>query len=505
MGMAASQVNFLGLTGRKADILRQQQKLSNEKMALTRDMQKVSREYQRGLNEKVLKWSNNSGASYEVLSYNNLMRPSNMNLNKAYLLTDMNDKIVIDSKYKKYAEMISPNGKAGGDWESNRVAILSELTGYDASTVESYVNSKDEYLSTKKVLQDISANCPGKKDISLKKFLNIMPTVGWANDGSVWYINNNYDSNAYGHSKPNQMDESYFSEELDIGGKGTVFFRTHSSMYDFYEEIVNNLEKQNWFTPEQIAAFRQAGKDFTDDRLRNDDGWGWNTQPEQSDDVGNVGRTFNTVNLIDGLLDHYRYICKRDGIDSGMYDDGTDDKTFYVRDKSYDNWQAEYEPARVAHENAINNYNQFTEDVRRKIDFYEEIFSAIAEKGWSYNDNIDDTDYLNQMLQNNLYTITTIDRNIEYDDLEEKSFYKNEYVTRIADNFEKIFTVNDSDAREEALAEYEYKKNLINQKETRIDLRMQDLSTELSAINQMMQGIETVKKDNIERTFGIFG
>ena len=140
MGMAASQVNFLGLTGRKADILRQQQKLSNEKMALTRDMQKVSREYQRGLNEKVLKWSNNSGASYEVLSYNNLMRPGTMNLNKAYLLTDMNDKILVDSNYKKYAEMISANGKAGGNWSGvQRAQILSELTGISLEKISSKV------------------------------------------------------------------------------------------------------------------------------------------------------------------------------------------------------------------------------------------------------------------------------------------------------------------------------------------------------------------------------
>ena len=33
---------------------------------------------------------------------------------------------------------------------------------------------------------------------------------------------------------------------------------------------------------------------------------------------------------------------------------------------------------------------------------------------------------------------------------------------------------------------------------------MKNLETEQSAINQMLQGLEQVKNDNIERTFSIF-
>ena len=65
--------------------------------------------------------------------------------------------------------------------------------------------------------------------------------------------------------------------------------------------------------------------------------------------------------------------------------------------------------------------------------------------------------------------------------------------------------MNDTDLREQALVDYEYKKSIISQKESRIDTRMQDLQTEQSAINQMLQGLETVKKENIDRTMNIFG
>ena len=137
MGMAASQARLLQLTSRKNDIGYELTRLSNDKVSLSREMQKVSRKYQDSLNQKVLKWSNNNGVSYIDLSYNNLMKPSTMNQNKPYLLTDQNDKIVIDSEYKKYAEMISPNGSTGGNWESVRTQVLAELTGIDATKIAS--------------------------------------------------------------------------------------------------------------------------------------------------------------------------------------------------------------------------------------------------------------------------------------------------------------------------------------------------------------------------------
>ena len=79
MGMAASQVSLLQLTSRKNAIGNQLQDLSMQKMSLSRDMQRVTRNYQNALNSKTLKWSNNGGASYVDLSYANLMQPSSTN------------------------------------------------------------------------------------------------------------------------------------------------------------------------------------------------------------------------------------------------------------------------------------------------------------------------------------------------------------------------------------------------------------------------------------------
>ena len=143
MGMAASQVRLLQLTARKNSIGWQLENLSMQKMALSRDMQKVTLNYQNALSSKTLKWSNNSGATYVDLSYANLMRPGSANQNKPYLITNSAGKVVIDNQYKKYAEMISPDGAAGGDYESNRTAILESLTGISADKIENGVNTSN--------------------------------------------------------------------------------------------------------------------------------------------------------------------------------------------------------------------------------------------------------------------------------------------------------------------------------------------------------------------------
>ena len=54
MGMSASQVRFLSLQHRKNDIGRELTTLSNRKMGLSRDLNRVSKNYTDALNKTVL-------------------------------------------------------------------------------------------------------------------------------------------------------------------------------------------------------------------------------------------------------------------------------------------------------------------------------------------------------------------------------------------------------------------------------------------------------------------
>jgi hypothetical protein len=140
------------------------------------------------------------------------------------------------------------------------------------------------------------------------------------------------------------------------------------------------------------------------------------------------------------------------------------------------------------------------------LNYYDLLFQTIADNGWTHNYQVEDSEYLNQMLQNNDYYLTTIEKNKCYDsskktDERNTQFY---YDTTIASNFENLFMVNDSDARNDALVDYEYKKGIISSKEERVDVRMKNLESENAAISKMLESIDKVKSDNIERTFGIW-
>ena len=100
--------------------------------------------------------------------------------------------------------------------------------------------------------------------------------------------------------------------------------------------------------------------------------------------------------------------------------------------------------------------------------------------------------------------MTTVERGHEYDTDSGELVWDNNYSTDIASNFKNIFIVNDSDARDEALTIYENKKAIINNKESKVDTRMRNLETELSAIKQMMQSVEEQIGKNIETNMSTF-
>ena len=60
---------------------------------------------------------------------------------------------------------------------------------------------------------------------------------------------------------------------------------------------------------------------------------------------------------------------------------------------------------------------------------------------------------------------------------------------------------NDADAREEIAAWYEAEKERINEKETLLDLHIDELSTELEVIKTEMQSIQSLIDDAVGSVF----
>ena len=228
-----------------------------------------------------------------------------------------------------------------------------------------------------------------------------------------------------------------------------------------------------------------------------------------------------------------------------------DGDTFAFRGENFrnnlpdlDNAKAKSDEAYKAFQEALANKNSILNaDEETSLEFYENILRAICEKGWSENNRVNDAEYLDNMLQNNTYMMTTQtfkEGLIEYQDFQDAGYiaasknkitagtdatdlikakreeidkmYANgdytpdtySYTTRIASDFSQLFNVTDTDLQAEAEAEYTYQRNIIKQKEARLDVQLEKIKTEQSAISQMMQSIKQQMSSNIERSMTIF-
>lgn len=474
MGMAASQVRLLQLTARKNTIGRELEGLSMQKMSLTRAQRAVSLEYQNALNQTVYKWTSNGGATYQDLTYSTLMTPNSSNLAKTYFLTDLQNRVVIDSKYKKYAEMLSPDGSPGGDLDSVMPSIISDLCDIPEEKSQRYKELTDIIKQNKDGLAKLDKNRPEEpvKNMTVEDIGNIIGTAGNAD-----------------------FSDKAGSEIVDLGDSSTAYANLKAICDGIAEKMKNYLSDSDY-----EIFLKQCQGIYTDD-FTETTFTGAKTQ--DSETLYKDGNNFklNTSLLLKTILARYQ-------TKGGSYNEEKD--KYVIRERESEQWKTwysenqKYETDKTDLETAITNAANernalFNAAEESSVQFYEKLFSTIVENGWVYQPEVNNPDYLNQMLQNNLYLITSV--NITENDEGKKEF---DFSTDTAASCKFLCTVRDDSISEQALAEYEYQKTLINEKESKIDTRMENLKTEQQSITQMIQGIESVRNDNVERTFSIF-
>lgn len=129
------------------------------------------------------------------------------------------------------------------------------------------------------------------------------------------------------------------------------------------------------------------------------------------------------------------------------------------------------------------------------VDFYYPIFQAAAANGWTTEYNQDmarNSDYISDALVSGSFQLETVNNDGNYD----TSTCLTYYLTNgfIAEN-------NSSEYREEITAWYEAEKARISEKETYIDIDMDNLSTELESINTEIQSIQSLIDDAVSSVF----
>lgn len=98
MGLAASQARFLAITARKANCEFQSMQIAQEKLSISRELDKATTEYQDSLNATKLVWdTDGTGENSFNLNYDLMMKPSAANNYTPYLITSRDGRVVLDS------------------------------------------------------------------------------------------------------------------------------------------------------------------------------------------------------------------------------------------------------------------------------------------------------------------------------------------------------------------------------------------------------------------------
>ena len=205
MGLAASQARLLTITARKADCEFESMKLSHQKIALSRDMERISDEYQDAMNKTKLVYDYyGTGTSQMALTYGLLMTPSIYNDYYPKLVTDKANRIVLSGAYAYAAKAAGIpvegyNGTPSSEVRNKFIEALSDkgvISAASAANVESvsYNNAvglgatysateTTTEVSYNDLLEMIKANCADTSEYGLSFSYYYEGSNGYPNEG----------------------------------------------------------------------------------------------------------------------------------------------------------------------------------------------------------------------------------------------------------------------------------------------------------------------------------
>ena len=134
-------------------------------------------------------------------------------------------------------------------------------------------------------------------------------------------------------------------------------------------------------------------------------------------------------------------------------------------------------------------------EIDQVVNFYYPIFLAAATNGWTteYEKPMSENpDYISDAINSGLFHINSVSDNGQYDEGTTLTYYVMAGLLNRS---------QDSDKREELKLWYDQEKAQINEKETYIDLTIEDLSTELESIKTEIQSIKTFINDAVQSVF----
>lgn len=511
MGLAASHARLCMLTRRKSDVEARLMRVSNAKMQLARDSEKVSKEYTRALNATSLVY--NMGNKDVDLTYGLIMSPTTQ-----CMLTNSAGNVVLDNAI--WTALGSPaQGAALGDEK----AFIAKMANIDASTIDldklnasnptAGVNTPADTktlqtsFTTADVFKDLSRQNSAIKDFWGKPVTfspdgsaaGGQPICVWQGEtkeiddkGKVW----GYLYPTLANILDGASDAAVKSVTKNLGTSGTSDVKTAldnaaklatDATIDYYQnQLMTNIRVGD------NAQSKAKGSNQIFDDFKGYD----NDKHEVYIDPNQVVLTFIGFfevacqgALTEANENTYKLTNKVINLPGGA---STNDNNLNKNQTT----SAIIDPTRTQSLNikytpsTTGSTTAQTATPASIITYYYNLYEAIKTRGWVLDADVDNKDYMQGMIQFGGYGVKK---------------YENGTWVELSQNSpdSPISAVTSDEIRDKAKADYDAKKDAIKAKEVEWDVEQTAADTERAAIVADMDSVKKILDKNMD-SFKLF-
>ena len=537
MGLAAGQARLLSITARKSDCEFRSMSLSHQKISLARELADLSNEYQNSLDQTKLIYDYyGTGDTNTPLSYGILMSPSALNDYMPTTITDSIGRVVLNNKYASAARAagIPQEGLGTLPSEAMRNAFIQGLAskgvitnvlastilglpynqeaGFGGGTTVSVVTKQGNISDLIQALKENGQSI----DISLDGVNTEGVDSAWfqlSKNGTVTDLNSSDKNVSLTLSDLLSNDDTYISfgnqktgeyahENLVTSAKNIL-----STVLDAtYEQLASLLDLGDGYTTKALDYARtETEKLFLPsvDNLRNEEyrtfvGKGNTNNASSENNQNYMGFVYvkgessmfksskpkaavNINNMAKAFLTFF--VKYMDGVASKDAD-GSDKYKVQIGHLS----ENKLATSDYLFQYSIKTGTEVSSDDLAQATFYDALFNQICKNGWSENEKISDSSYLQQMLQNGMLFISKMK--------DDGYYYQGNYAT---DPY--IKEISDETAIAQAESKYTTEKAKLNTKEETLDLKMKNLDTEISSLTTEYDTVKNTISKNIEKSF----
>lgn len=543
MGLAASQARFLAITSRKMNCEFQSMQIAQEKLSVTRDLQKASQEYQNSLSATKLVWDTEDNTVYD-LSYDVMMTPSMANDYNPYLVTDTKGKIVLSESMFNAAVDAGVIDAKTGDPKKGTKTIGTETSTNDGSrnaflyqmgvrnqitpeTVTAIKNLGNKGYTNSGIggeaLDKTIANA-----FNTNSFITYMKNAK-SEDGksSIYALNVGDILSSSGYSFGTSKSE-FCENQVLITKSGSPISESEMQKLTLGELLSGQYELTGRMNAEAMRTLAQSILKSMGTTL----GWqnanigGLNVDDESNEallqameftlkclnsdyDTSSGGKILSNsvtsainqaastnsivsgsnnvssvslTNMLKSFLTNFAVAIE--GFDCGYYVTENDkNKSTYVTDD-------------IGYQFLIKNDNtSIDEKDVLMADFYNQLYNNLCVSGASTDVNkqqqVTDKSYLSNAIKNGQLFISSLNN--------DGYFYQGAYTLN-----GHVAEVADEDAIAQAEAEYNVTKNKLNYKEETLELDMKNIDTELSSLTTEYDTVKNLISKNVEKVFTMF-